>query len=97
MVDINDYIEEKSCVYKDEEYLVRDNGAVLRKARPNKKTRKLDNEWTFGRMNPKTGYLEIASERVHRFVAVFFMGNLQQKNILLIILILIDRIIDLVI
>ena len=40
MVDINDYREEKSCVYKDEEYLVRDNGAVLRKSRPNQKTRK---------------------------------------------------------
>ena len=75
MVDINDYIEEKSCVYKDEEYLVRDNGAVLRKARPNKKTRKLDNEWTFGRMNPKTGYLEIASVRVHRIVALAFHGE----------------------
>ena len=75
MADINNFREEKSCVYKDEEYLVRDNGAVLRKTRPNKKIRKLDNEWTFGKMNPKTGYLEIASARVHRIVAFAFHGE----------------------
>ena len=56
MVDINDYREEKSCVYKDEEYLVRDNGAVLRKSRPNQRTRKHDNEWTFGTKNYENGY-----------------------------------------
>ena len=52
MVDINNYGEEKSCVYKDENYLVRDNGAVLRKPRPNQKPRKYDNEWTFGKVKP---------------------------------------------
>ena len=75
MVSINDYKEEKTCVYKDEEYLVRDNGAVLRKARPNQRARKLDNEWTFGKPNIKTGYLEIASVRVHRIVALAFHGE----------------------
>ena len=75
MVDVNDYSEEKSCAYKDEEYLVRDNGAVLRKARPNQRVRKLDNEWTFGKLNIKTGYLEIASVRVHRIVALAFHGE----------------------
>ena len=72
MVDISDYSEEKSCIYKDEEYLVRDNGAVLRKARPNQRVRKLDNKWTFGKLNIKTGYLEIESVRVHRIVALAF-------------------------
>ncbi len=75
MVNINDYKEEKACVYKDETYLVRDNGAVLRKSRPNQRVRKLDNEWTFGKVNIKTGYLEIASVRVHRIVATAFHGN----------------------
>ena len=75
MVDISDYSREKSCIYKDEEYLVRDNGAVLRKARPNQRVRKLDNEWTFGKLNIKTGYLEIASVRVHRIVALAFHGE----------------------
>ena len=80
MVDINDFCEEKSCVYKDEEYLVRDNGAVLRKPRPNKAVRKLDNEWTFGKENTKTGYLEIASQRVHRIVALAFHGEPPTKE-----------------
>ena len=75
MIDVNDYREEKSCVYKGEEYLVRDNGAVLRKSRPNQRVRKLDNEWTFGKYNDKTGYAEIAGERVHRIVAMAFIGN----------------------
>ena len=80
MVDINDYREEKSCIYKDEEYLVRDNGVVLRKARPNQRVRKLDNEWTFGKLNTKTGYLEIASVRVHRIVALAFHGEPPTKE-----------------
>ena len=80
MVDISDYSEEKSCIYKDEEYLVRDNGAVLRKARPNQRVRKLDNEWTFGKLNIKTGYLEIASVRVHRIVALAFHGEPPTKE-----------------
>ena len=80
MVDINDYREEKSCVYKGEEYSVRDNGAVLRKARPNQRVRKLDNKWTFGKLNTKTGYLEIASVRVHRIVALAFHGEPPTKE-----------------
>ena len=80
MVDVNDYREEKSCVYKDEEYLVRDNGAVLRKARPNQRVRKLDNKWTFGKLNTKTGYLEIASVRIHRIIATAFHGEPPTKE-----------------
>ena len=80
MVDVNDYRDEKSCIYKDEEYLVRDNGAVFRKARPNQRVRKLDNEWTFGKLNIKTGYLEIASVRVHRIVALAFHGEPPTKE-----------------
>lgn len=75
MVDINDFNTEKSCSYKGEKYLVRDNGAVLRKQRVGKKKRKLDEEWTFGKVNVRTGYLEIASERVHRIVAFAFLEN----------------------
>lgn len=74
MVDINEYIEEKSCVYRGEEYLVRDNGAVLRKSIPNKRKRNYDNEWTFGK--PSTnGYLAIASVPIHRIVATAFHGE----------------------
>ncbi len=80
MVEVNDYLEEKFCVYKSEEYLVRDNGAVLRKPFPQKKLRKLDNVWTFGKLNNKTGYLEIASVRIHRIVATAFLGEAPTKE-----------------
>ena len=74
MIGINDFLEEKACTYKGEEYLVRDNGAVLRKTPPLKKPRKLDNIWTFGKLNDRTGYLELASVRIHRIVATAFHG-----------------------
>ena len=45
MVDINDFVEEKLCTYKDRDYLVRDNGAVFRKPKEDGKTNKWDNIW----------------------------------------------------
>jgi len=62
------------CHYKNEHYSVRDNGAVLRHAPNNKRTRPTDNKWTFGKPNNKTGYMEIASVRVHRIAATAFHG-----------------------
>lgn len=75
MVDIDDYIEERECIYKDERYSVRDNGAVKRHAREGKRIRKDDDIWTFGKANEKTGYMEIAGVRVHRIVAYAFHGE----------------------
>ena len=82
MVDINDYNEERSCVYKDEEYLVRDNGAVLRKSRPNKKERKNDNRWTFGEKNETNGYSFFfgSNHRIHQIVATAFHGEPPTKE-----------------
>lgn len=74
MVEINDFTQEKSCVYKGENYLVRDNGAVKRLQREGKAKRKLDDFWTFGSSN-ETGYLFIASVQVHRIVATAFHGD----------------------
>ena len=74
MVDVNDFNAEKSCVYRGEEYLVRDNGAVLRKSIPQKRKRSYDNEWTFGKPNAN-GYLVIASVPIHRIVATAFHGD----------------------
>jgi len=79
-VDINDFHEEKECTYKGERYSVRDNGAVLRHSRDGKRQRPTDNKWTFGEQNEKTGYLEIASERVHRIVAFAFLGEPPNKE-----------------
>ncbi|MDY2830252.1 MAG: hypothetical protein SOU80_02660 [Alphaproteobacteria bacterium] len=50
------YSEEKQCTYKNETYLVRNNGAVLRCPKNANKIRPLDNKWTFGNLGDK-GYL----------------------------------------
>ena len=75
MVNLNDFERETECVYKDEHYSVRDNGAVFRHARKNKPLRKkYDNQWTFGKPN-NNGYMLIVSEVVHRIVAYAFLGK----------------------
>lgn len=70
----------QECYYKNEHYSVRDNGAVLRHAPNNKRTRPTDNKWTFGKLNNRTGYLEIASVRIHRIVATAFHGEPPTKE-----------------
>lgn len=75
LINVNNYKEEKNCTYKNEEYLVRDNGAVLRKSRPNQRKRKDDDKWTFGRTDFKTKYLFIGQHRVHIIVAIAFLGD----------------------
>lgn len=75
MVSVDDFNEVKDCIYKDEHYSARDNGAVMRHPREDKRIRKDDNVWTFGKPNEKTGYMEIAGQRVHRIVAFAFHGN----------------------
>ncbi len=73
MVNVNQFEKECNCIYKDEQYSVRDNGAVLRHSLDtNKRKRPIDNKWTFGKLNIRTGYLEIASVRIHRIVASAF-------------------------
>lgn len=62
------------CTFKEESYLVRDNGAVLRRPRPIGRRRKLDRIWTFGKLNRHSGYLEINGHVVHRIVAAAFHG-----------------------
>lgn len=75
MVSVDNFNEVKDCIYKDEHYSARDNGAVMRHPREGKRIRKDDNVWTFGKPNDKTGYMEIAGQRVHRIVAFAFHGN----------------------
>lgn len=69
------YIGIQKCRYKNEHYSVRDNGAVLRHTFQEKRPRPTDNKWTFGKLNNKTGYLEIASVSIHRIVATAFHGE----------------------
>ncbi|MBN8607682.1 MAG: HNH endonuclease [Caulobacterales bacterium] len=64
--------EERDTTYKGETYRVRDNGAVLRYARPGLRRRPLDEVWSFGSLNKHTGYLVICDHVVHRIVATAF-------------------------
>jgi hypothetical protein len=75
MVNVNHFEKECECIYKNEHYSVRDNGTVFRYPLNEKRPRPTDNSWTFGKLNTKTGYLEIASVRIHRIVATAFHGE----------------------
>ena len=79
-VSTDDFIQEKTCLYKGETYSVRDNGAVLRHSRNGKRNRQYDNIWTFGFSINHNGYYCIASEVVHRIVATAFLGAAPSNN-----------------
>ena len=76
---LNDYNEVRECDFKGEHYSVRDNGAVYRHARPNKRMRKYDNTWTFGKPNEDNGYMYLCSVRVHQIVATAYFGERDTK------------------
>ena len=82
IADVNSFKEERSCLYKERQYLVRDNGAVLRLPKSGGRTSKCDNKWTFGTFDPNSGYMLIGQERVHRIVCTAFHGEpVGDKNI----------------
>lgn len=74
-VDVDIFEREVSCNYRGEEYLVRDNGAVLRCSRSGGRKRPLDDKWTFGRPCAHRGYMVISKHVVHRIVATAFHGQ----------------------
>ena len=76
---INDHNEVRECVYKDEHYSVRDNGAIMRHLREGKKARRDDGIWTFGLKNPQNGYMMLGQHRVHIIVATAFLGARDSK------------------
>jgi HNH endonuclease len=80
MIRPEDFDKEIECFYKEERYGVRDNGAVLRYPINGKKKRPTDNNWTFGKLNLKSGYLEIVAVRIHRIVATAFHGEPPTKE-----------------
>ena len=63
----SDFTQTKECIYKNDRYSVRDNGAILRHTKENKPKRRLDNIWTFGRPS-KDGYLFITqnNQKIHK-------------------------------
>ncbi len=74
-VSVHDFQREVDCIYDDEQYSVRDNGAVCRQRRENKRKRPLDDVWTFGKFTARDGYRKICSTPVHRIVATAFHGE----------------------
>lgn len=72
---INVFSDEKVCEYKGRRYYVRDNGAVYRQCQDDGKLRKWDEEWTFGKFDPNTGYMLIGQERVHHIVCTAYHGE----------------------
>lgn len=73
---LDDFHEQRECLYKGERYSVRDNGAVYRHKPCGKKNpRQLDEVWTFGRKCNSNGYMMISSHRVHIIVATAFFGE----------------------
>lgn len=75
IMNLGDYTSERRCEYKGRIYYVRDNGAVCRKCKENGIASKYDDIWTFGKLDEKTGYMLIGSERVHRIVCTAFNGE----------------------
>ena len=74
-----EYIQEIVCIYKEETYSVRDNGAVLRHSRKGKKMRIDDDIWTFGKQNFQNGYMYIGQARIHQIVTTAFHGEPTDK------------------
>ena len=72
---VNQFTEEVLTIYRGELYLVRNNGAVCRLRRKNKRKRPLDDTWTFGSISKCTGYRKVCSTPVHRIVAMAFHGQ----------------------
>ena len=69
------YDKELEVIYKDENYLVRDNGSVYRRHKKDARKRPLDEKWTFGKKSKQSRYMHLSSEAVHRIVAYAFLGN----------------------
>lgn len=66
--------EEREVEFKGERYCVRDNGAVMRRARLGARRRKLDDIWTFGSLDKHSGYFTINGHVIHRIVATAYCG-----------------------
>lgn len=79
---LNEFTREEVCVYKGRRYYVRDNGAVYRQCKEDGIKRKWDEEWTFGKFDPNTGYMLIGQERVHRIVCTAYHGEpVEDRNV----------------
>lgn len=72
---LSKYNETRQCYYKGRHYSVRDNGAIYRHPPKGCRPSKLDDIWTFGTRDNKTGYMLYGGVRVHQIVATAFHGT----------------------
>lgn len=72
---INIFEKEAMCIYKDEYYSVRDNGAILRHSRETGRKRKDDDIWTFGTSIDDKGFYSFGNVKVQQIVATAFLGT----------------------
>lgn len=81
MVSVDDFDKQIDNIeYKGKMYSARDNGAILRHPKNLNNPRKNDNIWTFGKQDPKTRYMLLSCERVHRIIATGFLGKAPSKD-----------------
>ncbi len=72
---LNTFDREARCEYKGRNYLVRDNGSILRLPKDGQHPSKYDNVWTFGIKDQRTGYMLLTGKiRVHQVVCTAFNG-----------------------
>lgn len=77
---LSTYSEVRECDFKERHYSVRDNGAIYRHPKESSRASKLDNIWTFGTKDERTGYLLHGGVRVHQIVATAFHGVPENPN-----------------
>lgn len=70
---LHQFNREVRVIYRDECYLVRDNGAICRQPRTDRRRRQYDDKWTFGNKSAG-GYRHVSHHPVHRVVANAFHG-----------------------
>lgn len=73
-------MKEVKCSYRDRVYSVRNDGSIFRYPKTGCKPSKLDNNWTFGRKDERTGYMLYGGVRVHQVVATAFHGSPEDPN-----------------
>jgi hypothetical protein len=71
---LNQYTQELKVTYRNETYLVRDNGSVCRQPKTYEKRRRFDSIWTFGSKRAG-GYRYVGQHSVHQIIATAFYGE----------------------
>lgn len=78
----DEYKEVRECVYNGRNYLVRNNGAVMRLSKSPRNKTKNDDIWTFGTKD-SAGYLRIGGIRVHQIVAAAYLGEKTDSSLVI--------------